>query len=43
MRNFPEMDRAAWFDCSTARVKLARGQAEFLDRLHAALRDDQAS
>lgn len=43
IRNFPEIDRAEWFDCSTARVKLARGQAEFLDRLHAALRDDQAS
>lgn len=43
IRNFPEIDRAEWFDCSTARVKLARGQAEFLDRLLAALCDDEAS
>lgn len=36
-RHFPEIDRAEWFDCSTARLKLAAGQAEFLDRLLAAL------
>jgi predicted NUDIX family NTP pyrophosphohydrolase len=30
---FPEVDRVAWFAPSVARVKLARGQAEFLDRL----------
>lgn len=33
MRSFPEIDRAAWFDLATARAKLAKGQAEFLDRL----------
>lgn len=37
IRSFPEIDRAEWFDCATARVKLARGQAVFLDRLLAAL------
>jgi predicted NUDIX family NTP pyrophosphohydrolase len=33
MQSFPEIDRAEWFDLATARVKLAKGQAEFLDRL----------
>ncbi len=30
---FPEIDRAAWFDLETARVKLVKGQLPFLDRL----------
>jgi predicted NUDIX family NTP pyrophosphohydrolase len=38
MGSFPEIDRAAWFDVPTARSKLGRGQAEFLDRLLAELR-----
>jgi predicted NUDIX family NTP pyrophosphohydrolase len=38
-RDFPEIDRADWFDLDTARRKLARGQAEFLNRLLAALFD----
>jgi predicted NUDIX family NTP pyrophosphohydrolase len=42
IRSFPEIDRVEWFDCSTARVKLARGQAEFLDRLLTALCNDEA-
>lgn len=33
VRSFPEIDKVAWFDLATARVKLAKGQAEFLDRL----------
>jgi len=37
-QSFPEIDRAGWFDLDTARVKLAKGQTEFLDRLLAALR-----
>ena len=37
-QSFPEIDRAGWFDLEAARVKLAKGQAEFLDRLLAALR-----
>lgn len=32
-REFPEVDRAAWFDPATAREKLVKGQREFLDRL----------
>jgi predicted NUDIX family NTP pyrophosphohydrolase len=35
--SFPEIDRAEWFDCATARAKLVSGQIEFLDRLLAAL------
>jgi predicted NUDIX family NTP pyrophosphohydrolase len=30
---FPEVDRAAWFNFATARIKLVSAQAEFLDRL----------
>jgi predicted NUDIX family NTP pyrophosphohydrolase len=30
---FPEIDRAGWFDVETAREKLNPAQAEFLDRL----------
>ncbi len=33
MRSFPEVDRAAWFDLSEARVKILKGQLPFLDRL----------
>lgn len=33
MRSFPEVDRVAWFDVETARVKLLKGQRPFLDRL----------
>ena len=41
---FPEIDRAAWLDIPTARVKLIEGQRPLLDRLEALLagegRDD---
>jgi predicted NUDIX family NTP pyrophosphohydrolase len=30
---FPEVDRAGWFDRETARRKLLRGQVTFVDRL----------
>jgi predicted NUDIX family NTP pyrophosphohydrolase len=30
---FPEIDRAAWFDVNTARVKMIAGQDALLDRL----------
>jgi predicted NUDIX family NTP pyrophosphohydrolase len=30
---FPEVDRAGWFDTETAREKLVAAQAEFVDRL----------
>lgn len=32
-REFPEVDRAAWFDLDSARRKLVRGQVSFVDRL----------
>ncbi len=34
---FPEVDRCAWFDPPTARLKLNPAQTEFVDRLEAAL------
>jgi predicted NUDIX family NTP pyrophosphohydrolase len=36
-REFPEVDRAGWFDPETARQKLLEAQAELVDRLLAAL------
>ena len=33
MQAFPEVDRAAWFDLATARLKINRGQAPLLDEL----------
>jgi predicted NUDIX family NTP pyrophosphohydrolase len=36
-REFPEVDRAGWFDPATAREKLLAAQAELVDRLLAAL------
>ena len=32
---FPEVDRAAWFDLATARLKILKSQQPFLDRLAA--------
>jgi len=32
-QEFPEVDRAEWFDLETARQKIISAQAEFLDRL----------
>lgn len=37
MQQFPEIDRAGWFDLATARTKLARGQLPFIDLLCAHL------
>jgi len=34
---FPEIDRAAWFDLATARAKLVRAQVAFLDALEEAV------
>jgi predicted NUDIX family NTP pyrophosphohydrolase len=34
-REFPEVDRAEWFDLELARMKINPAQAEFLDRLQA--------
>jgi predicted NUDIX family NTP pyrophosphohydrolase len=36
-REFPEVDRAGWFDPAVAREKLPAAQAELVDRLLAAL------
>jgi len=38
MQQFPEVDRAGWFDLDAARDKLIEGQRGFLDRLAALLR-----
>jgi predicted NUDIX family NTP pyrophosphohydrolase len=32
-QQFPEVDKAAWFDVETARRKILKGQAPFLDQL----------
>lgn len=40
---YPEVDRCAWFDTETARVKLNAAQAELVDRLVAALADAATS
>jgi predicted NUDIX family NTP pyrophosphohydrolase len=33
LREFPEFDRAAWFDVDAARERIVKAQAAFLDRL----------
>jgi len=38
-QQFPEVDRAAWFELEAARPKLVKGQAQLLDRLAATLAD----
>lgn len=40
LRDFPEVDRAAWFDVDAARRKLVSGQVELVDRLRSLLEDD---
>jgi predicted NUDIX family NTP pyrophosphohydrolase len=37
MRTFPEVDRAAWMDLASARIKILDAQRPLLDRLEAAL------
>jgi predicted NUDIX family NTP pyrophosphohydrolase len=37
IETFPEVDRAAWMDLATARVKLLEAQRPLLDRLEATL------
>ena len=37
MRDFPEVDRAAWFDLETARQKIHIGQLAFIDALETML------
>ncbi len=38
-QQFPEVDRAAWFDIHAAKQKILKGQAPFLDQLIARLKD----
>ncbi|RDI63799.1 NUDIX domain-containing protein [Nocardia pseudobrasiliensis] len=40
LQQFPEIDRAEWFDPETARAKLSAGQRPLIDRLVAALSAD---
>lgn len=40
---FPEVDRCAWFDASTARVKINPAQAELIDRLETIVGKPDAS
>ena len=42
-RRYPEVDRAGWFDVPTARRKILPGQAAFIDRLLAALGEDETT
>jgi predicted NUDIX family NTP pyrophosphohydrolase len=37
MREFPEIDKAEWFDASIAEKKILKGQADFIDRLMKAI------
>ena len=40
-QDFPEVDRAAWFDLDEARRKILPAQATFIDRLEAMLADQK--
>ncbi|GAA4348343.1 NUDIX domain-containing protein [Angustibacter luteus] len=40
VREFPEIDRAEWFELDVAATKLVKGQRPYLDRLVAALTPD---
>jgi predicted NUDIX family NTP pyrophosphohydrolase len=40
-KEFPEVDRAAWFDVDAARRKLLPGQIGFIDRLSELLQDSK--
>ena len=40
MKEFPEIDKAEWFDVEKARIKILKGQAGFIDRLLEAIKLD---
>ncbi len=40
IKEFPEVDRAEWFDLDTARQKLVLGQIDFIERLVERLKED---
>jgi predicted NUDIX family NTP pyrophosphohydrolase len=39
IRQFPEVDRAAWFDLADARSKIHKGQVALLDEMNSKLGD----
>jgi predicted NUDIX family NTP pyrophosphohydrolase len=39
IQDYPEIDKAQWFDRKEARIKIAKGQAGFIDRLTAQIKD----
>jgi predicted NUDIX family NTP pyrophosphohydrolase len=41
-QQFPEVDQAAWFDIESARRKILKGQAQFLDQLLAIVKGREA-
>ena len=41
VREFPEIDRVAWFDLDEARVKIKAAQVPFLDRLEREVADER--
>jgi predicted NUDIX family NTP pyrophosphohydrolase len=43
IKKFPEVDRAEWFSVGTARKKIARGQAGFIDELCKFFNDNSGS
>jgi predicted NUDIX family NTP pyrophosphohydrolase len=42
-REFPEIDRVAWFDLAEARVTIKAAQAAFLERLERAVADERTA
>ena len=40
VREFPEIDRVAWFSLRAARVRIKAAQAPFLDRLERMVGDE---
>lgn len=41
-QEFPEVDRAEWFDLDTAREKILKGQRPFMEEVRSILQDDRA-
>jgi len=39
IQEFPEIDKAAWFDLETAKIKIVKSRIAFLDRLTDVLKD----
>ncbi len=42
MRQFPEVDRAGWFDLAAAAGKITKGQVDFIDQLARLLEPESA-